>query len=334
MEKKNDSKNDRIQQTAGTATAAAPENIGDASDGRKKADAQTRLEARFIESQTNLSASRKRLLNRILEEPHEAFFLSSREMARRYGVDSSTIVRSIQAMGYEKFADFSHDLRNHFVKQITPYTAMKAAAQKNRSVADYVNQSVEQDLANLNALKAGLDADKILELAKQIHRTRRIVIVGVDFAAPLAMLLAYGLVRLGFDAEAPTGSTGVVQNKVRIMTKKDLLIAISFGQGLRETVEAAQRARRQNVPTFGITDGDKTPIARFCEQYIIAPTVRTSFLDSYVAPVAAINAILVACAHSQPKRALEMLEQTDREDSDGARWYQEEKGADKNTGKR
>ncbi|MCB1025781.1 MAG: hypothetical protein KDB79_15395, partial [Acidobacteria bacterium] len=75
------------------------------------------------------------------------------------------------------------------------------------------------------------------------------------------------------------------------------------------------------VPTFGITDGDKTPIAKFCDDYIIAPIVRTSFLDSYVAPVAAIDAILVACAHSQPKRALELLEQTDKEDSDGARWY-------------
>ena len=325
MEKKNGSKNNRIRKTNGFEAVDAAENIGESSDGRNAADVRTRLEARFIESQTNLSASRKRLLNQILDEPHEAFFLSSREMARRYGVDSSTIVRSVQAMGYEKFADFSHDLRNHFVKQITPYTAMKAAAQKNRSVADYINQSVEQDLANLNALKAGLDADKILELAKQIHRTRRIVIVGVDFAAPLAKLFAYGLVRLGFDAEAPTGSTGVVQNKVRIMTKKDLLMAISFGQGLRETVEAAKRARRQNVPTFGITDSDKTPIAQFCEQYITASTERTSFLDSYVAPVAAINAILVACAHSQPKRALELLEQTDKEDSDGGRWYQENK---------
>jgi DNA-binding MurR/RpiR family transcriptional regulator len=244
-------------------------------------------------------------------------------MARRYEVDSATVVRSVQAMGYEKYADFAHDLRNHFVTQITPYTAMKAAAQKNRSVADYIHQSVEQDLANLNALKAGLDTDKILELAKQIHRTRRIVVVGVDFAAPLAMSLAYGLVRLGFDAEAPTGSSGVVQNKVRIMTKKDLLMAISFGQGLRETVEAVQRAQRQNVPTFGITDGDNTPIAQFCEQYIIASIERTSFLDSYVAPVAAINAILVACAHSQPKRALELLEQTDKEDSTGARWYRD-----------
>lgn len=317
MEKNAGSRKSRIQKTDDTAI------IDEVTNGSDSSDRQTPLEMRFIEAQTNLSSSRKLLLNKILGEPHESFFLSSREMARRYGVDSSTVVRTVQAMGYEKFADFAHDLRNHFVTQITPYSSMKAAAQKNSSVADYIHQSIEQDLENLNALKDGLDADRIIELVKQIHRSRRIVVVGIDFAASLAMSLAYGLVRLGCDAEAPTGSTGVVQNKVRVMTEKDLLIAISFGQGLRETVEAVRRARRQNVLTFGITDGDKTPIARFCEQYLIASIARTSFLDSYVAPTAAINAILVACAHSQPKRALELLAQTDKEDSEGARWYRE-----------
>ena len=117
------------------------------------------------------------------------------------------------------------------------------------------------------------------------------------------------------------------------MTKNDLLIAISFGTGLRETIEATKRTKRQNVPTFGITDGDKTPIARYCEQYIITPTIRLSFLDSYVAPVAAINAILVACAHSQPKRALELLAQTDKEDSEGRRWYKENEDRIKLLGK-
>ena len=136
------------------------------------------------------------------------------------------------------------------------------------------------------------------------------------------MAMAYGLVRLGCDAEAPVGSTGVVQNKVKILTEKDLLIAISFGQGLRETVEAVQRAQQQNVPTFGITDSDKTPIARFCNQYIIASIARASFLDSYVAPIAAINAILTACAHTQTKRALELLAQSEKEYSIGTRWYQ------------
>ncbi|MGI8786226.1 MAG: MurR/RpiR family transcriptional regulator [Pyrinomonadaceae bacterium] len=322
MEKTTRSKKSRVQKTNGREAVETIKNDGDLPQ-TAATTTQTSLEARFNEAQTNLSASRQRLLQQILDEPHETYFLSSREMARRYEVDSATVVRSVQAMGYEKFADFAHDLRDHFVTQITPYSSMKAAAQKNSSVADYVRQSVHQDLTNLTALKDALETDKIIELAKQIHRTRRIVIVGIDFAASLAMSLAYGLVRLGCDAEAPTGSTGALHSKVRILTEKDLLIAISFGQGLRETVEAAQRARRQNVPTFGITDGDKTPIARFCEQYLIASIARTSFLDSYVAPVAAINAILVACAHSQPKRALELLAQTEKEDGDGARWYRE-----------
>ncbi len=331
MDKNTHSKKSRIQKTNGTSTVDVVKNDGDSS--QIAGGAQTPLEERFTEARTNLSTSRQRLLRRILDEPHETYFLSSREMARRYEVDSATIVRAVQAMGYQKFADFAHDLRNHFVTQITPYTAMKAAAQKNRSVADYVHQSINQDLENLNALKTSLDVNKIVELAKQIHRTRRIIVVGIDFAASLAMSLAYGLVRLGCDAEAPTGSTGVVQNKIKIMTEKDLLVAISFGQGLRETVEAVQRARRQGVPTFGITDGDKTPIARFCDQYIIASIARASFLDSYVASVAAINAILIACAHSQPKRALELLAQTEKEYSSGARWYQANEDSDQKPGK-
>lgn len=297
--------------------------------GHPSTETKTPLEIRFIEAQTNLSTKRKRLLQQILSEPQETFFLSSREMGKRYDVDSATIVRTIQAMGYEKFADFVHDLRNHFVTQITPYTAMKAATQKNQSVTDYVRQSLETDTNSLNALKSQIDIEMVIELAKQIHRTKRIIVIGIDFAASLAVAMAYGLLRLGCDAEAPVGSTGVVQNKVKLLTKKDLLIAISFGQGLRETVEAAEQASRQNVPTFGITDNDKTPIARFCDKYLVASIDRASFLDSYVAPIAAINAILTACAHTHTKRALELLEQGEKEYSSGTRWYQKNEDSTK-----
>ena len=291
-------------------------------------DGKTNLEARFLDAKRHLSSSRQLLLNQILKEADETFFLSSREMGNRYGVDAATIVRTIQAMGYEKFADFSRDLRDHFVTQITPYTAMRAATQKSRSVADYVHQSVEKDLENLNQLNAHLEVDKVIELAKQIHVTRRIIIVGIDFAASLAMSFAYGLIRLGCDAEAPVGTSGLVQNKISMMTGKDLLVAISFGRCLRETVEAVKRAHQREVPTFGVPDSDKTPIARYCDQYLITSTGRASFIDSYVAPVAAINAILVACAHTQPKRSLKLLEQFDRESASVARWYDENADAD------
>jgi DNA-binding MurR/RpiR family transcriptional regulator len=283
------------------------------------------LGARFFDTQAELSASRQRLLRQIIDESNETFFLSSREMGRRYNVDTATIIRTVQALGYEKFADFAQDLRAHFVTQITPYSAMKAAEQSNRSVSDLVRQSVDQDLDNLSAFRSALDPDKIIEIAKQINQARRIVILGIDFAASLAGSLAYALVRLGFDADAPVGSIGSVQNKIRIMTPKDLLIAISFGRGLRLTVEAVQNARQRNVPSFGITDSDSTPIAKYCDGYLVAATTRTSFIDSYVAPVTALHAVLVACAHSQSDRSLEHLRISEEENFASDRWYSETK---------
>ena len=286
------------------------------------------LGIRLLDKHVDLSPGRQRLLRRILDESDETFFLSSREMGRRYDVDSATIIRTVQALGYEKFADFVQDLREHFVTQITPYSAMKAAEQTNRSVADRVRQSIDQDLENLTALKSKLDPDKLVEIAKQINHARRIIIIGIDFAASLARSLAYALVRLGFDAEAPDGSSGVVQNKVKIMTPKDLLVAISFGRGLRDTVDAVLTARRRNVPSFGITDSDTTPIAKYCDTYLTASVARTSFIDSYAAPTAAINALLVACAHSQSARSLEHLRDSEEENTSSVRWYKEPKSLD------
>ncbi len=324
----------KSRKSNGAVAGGGNGNTTDPVDGLHGNDVQTKLEARFLDTRTDLSTSRQRLLSQILAEADETFYLSSREMGRRYSVDSATIVRTIQAMGYKKFADFAHDLRNHFVTQITPYASMREATQKHRSVADYVNNSIDKDLENLNLLKSSVDVAKVIEIAKQFHGTRRIIIVGIDFAASLAVSFAYGLVRLGCDAEAPMGTSGSVQNKISILTEKDLFVAISFGKCLRETVEAVQRAKRHNVPTLGITDSDKTPIARLCDQYIVASTARASFIDSYVAPVAAINAILIAYAHSQPKRALKLLEEFDKESASGSRWYQGNDGVEHMSGKR
>ncbi len=290
-------------------------------DGNSIKNSPTTLEARFAQSQ--LSRSRRQLIRAILDNHDETYFLSSRGMAKLYNVDAATIVRTIQALGYERFADFAADLRQHFVKQITPYSVLKAAAREKRSVTDHVRYCMERDTESLSVLKSGLDTDRVVELAKIIHRSRRILVTGVDLAASLAWFLAYSLMPLGFDAEAPVGSTGNLQHKIDILTGKDLLIAISFGRCLRETVESVIRARERGVPTFGITDNDTTPIAMHCDAYLVAPASSPSFTGSYVAPMALINTIIVACSHLQPKRALAMLGRTEEEYRTGSRWYQE-----------
>jgi DNA-binding MurR/RpiR family transcriptional regulator len=282
---------------------------------------RTPLEIRYAKSQANLSRSRKKLLGMILENPGDTFFLSSRELAKRYDVDAATIVRAIQALGYGKFAEFVADLRSHFIMRITPYTALKAASQQRRSPADRIRHGVEMDLRNLQSLRTGLDPERIIALSRLVKRARRIMVVGIDLAASLSWHLAYGLVHLGFPAEAPVGGTGNVQRRVRTLTSKDLVIAISFGQCLRETVEAALRAKKQGVPTFGITDSERTPIARVCDNFCLASVASPSFGSSYVGPMSVVGAILIACAHTQTSRTLALLRRSAEEDRADRRWY-------------
>lgn len=279
----------------------------------------TSLESRFAQAQSSLNSSRSKLIQSILDHAEDNYFLSSRALAKRYEVDKATIVRSIQALGYERYAEFAADLRAHFVSRITPYTLMKTAAREKRSIADHVEHSLEMDAHNLQALRSQLSAAEVIKLAKRIHSARRVLVVGVDFAHSLSYLLAYGLVSLGYNAESPTGSAGNLQQKVRLLGRKDLLIAISFGRCLRATVDAVLRARENGVPSFGITDTDKTPIARFCDSFWIASIANPSFHGSYVAPIAAMDALFVACAHIQPQRSLAVLRRKD-EDSQ-SRWY-------------
>ncbi|HJQ69012.1 MAG TPA: MurR/RpiR family transcriptional regulator [Blastocatellia bacterium] len=293
-------------------------------DGSRGDDSSTPLEVRFAQSQ--LSRSRRQLIRAILDNNEETFYLSSHELAKRYSVDASTIVRTVQALGYERFADFAADLRQHFVKQITPYAVLKAATRAKRSVTDQIDYCVERDTESLSVLRSSFESDRVVELAKLIHRSRRILVVGVDLAASLAWFLAYGLTPLAIDAEAPVGSRGNLQHKVDVLTGKDLLIAISFRRCLRETVESVLRARERGVPTFGITDSATTPIAMHCDAYLLASTSSPSFTGSYVAPMALINTIIVACSHIQPKRSLALLGQQEEEYRTGARWYQEPQG--------
>lgn len=234
----------------------------------------------------------------------------------------------MQALGYQRYADFATDLREHFVSRLTPYRILKATTDEKRSPADHVRHSLERDLWNLSLLQSGLDSGRVVSFARRIHQARRILVVGSDLAASLAWFLAYALLPLGFDAESPVGTGGNLQHKVRLLARKDLLVAISFGRCLRVTVEAAKLARSRRVPTVAITDSDTTPLARECDGYLVASTAGATFSGSYVAPMALLNAIVLACAEIAPSRALALLRQTEKEYLSGPRWYEEAPGRD------
>src|SRR5207302_4085833 len=97
----------------------------------------TAVEQRFAEARLRLGPHRQELIRAMVDRCEETCFLSSREVGRLYGVNAATVVRTVQAMGYSGFADFTNDLRQHLMARMTPYTALKAATREKRSIADH-----------------------------------------------------------------------------------------------------------------------------------------------------------------------------------------------------
>lgn len=279
----------------------------------------TALESRFSEAEPKLRSSRKRLIREILDNPEDTYFLSSRALAKRYGLDPTTIVRTVQALGYERYAEFAADLRSHFVSRITPSALMKSTMREKRSMAQHVEHTLQMDLHNVNSLCSTVDVKCILEIAKRIDRARKILVVGVDFAAALSQLLAYSLVSIRYDALSPVGSSGNLCQSVLLLEPRDLLIAFSFGRCLQNTVDSVLLAHKNGVPTFGITDSDKSPIARYCDSFLVVSIASPSIQGSYVAVVSVINAILMACTQIHPRRTLAALQR--KEEESRSRWY-------------
>ena len=110
------------------------------------------------------------------------------------------------------------------------------------------------------------------------------------------------------------------------------MIALSVGPCLQDTGDSVIGASDNGVPTFGMTDSDQSPIARFCDSFWNTSVASPAFHESYVAPVAAVDALLVACAQLRPERSLANLQR--KEQKFRNRWYSPHRDERKNRNSR
>jgi DNA-binding MurR/RpiR family transcriptional regulator len=249
-------------------------------------------------------------------------FLSSHELAARFDTDPATVVRTVQALGYDGFADFARDLRGHFLSNVSPYRVMAAETTDRKGPAHHVRLSLQRDLQNVQKVHDALDPALLVSVGARLRRCRTVIVVAGDLDHTFAEYLAYTLSAMGIVATAPAGE-GLTLCRGRALTREDGVVAIGFRRCLRVPVEAVEAARARGAFTLAITDADTTPLARKAEAQLLAPIAGESFANSYVAPLAAINALLVACAHANARRTLELLKPTEAEYAHGLRWHQE-----------
>jgi RpiR family carbohydrate utilization transcriptional regulator len=288
---------------------------------RKAAQLDTSPRTSLTELIVRLSPKRQEIIRPVIESPREFVLLSVRSMARRLNTDPATTVRIVRAMGFPGYRQFQKFLHELSIAHATSLDTMRASPVRDAPIPAHVRESLEQESRNLQALRNSLEYKRIETLARRVYRAKRILIIAGDMAATLATYFEYHLTILGLTALTAT-TAGRTAHASRNVGRDDLVFAISFGRGLRLTVEGMQQARSRGAYCVGITDTFVSPIARYANECFLASVGTPSFGASYVAPVALLNVIHVACANYRRRRTLLQLKQAEVEQRLGSRWYE------------
>src|SRR5208283_3612700 len=209
----------------------------------------------------HLSPKRQEIIRPVLENPRPFVLLSVRALAGRLGTDPATTVRIVQGLGFATYKDFQRHLHHLSVAYATSLDTMKAAEREGTGPATLVRAALHRDMQNLHALSNSLNAEKVCALAKRLYESPKILLLGGDAAKSLVHHLEYHLTMIGLPVVSAT-TAGRVSPVVRNVTRKDLVIGISFRRGLRQTVEGLQAAKRNGSYTIAITDTFVSPLAR------------------------------------------------------------------------
>ena len=273
----------------------------------------------FAERINRLSKKRRELIRPIQEHPRDYVLLPIRDVAGKLGTDPATVLRIVRGLGFVSYRNFKVYLHELSIASATSLEGLWGATSNDSSILSHGEQALEQDVRNLHALRNTLDMKRVAALAKRIHQARRILILGGDLAISLVDFLEYRLTLLGFPAVAAT-TPGHVANSSRNCGKKDLVMAISFRRGLRQTVEGMQQAHANGAYCVGITDTFISPIARFADECFLTP-VEAHLSNSYTVPMSFLNVLLTICAHQHRARTVRILKKADQEQRHGFRWY-------------
>jgi DNA-binding MurR/RpiR family transcriptional regulator len=272
----------------------------------------------FAERINRLSKKRRELIRPVQQHPRDYVLLSIRDVAHKLGTDASTVLRIARGLGFDSYRDFKAYLHELSIASATSLESMRNHM-ANSSIVSHGHKSLEQDIRNLHALRNTLDIKRVGVLAKRIHEARRIIILGGDLAISLVHFLDYRLNLLGFPVTSAI-LPGYAANATRNCGKQDLVIAISFRRGLRQTVEGLQQAHANGAYCVGVTDTFISPIARFSDECFLMP-VEAHLSNSYAAPMSFLNVLLTVCAHYRRARTVRILKKVDQEQRHGFRWY-------------
>jgi len=261
----------------------------------------TDLSQRIKHLYDGFSKGQKRIADLILNDYDKAAYMTAANLGRLVGVSESTVVRFAGEIGYDGYGEFQRAIQELVKSRLTPNQRIEVTKQRIKD-GDIIEKVMESDINKIRRTLEKLDKDSYYKAVEAILSARNIYVMGARSTEALAMVLNHNL-SLIFDNVKlikPTSSAEIFEQMLSI-NENDVLIAFSFPRYSSKMISAVKYAKQNGAKTVVFTDSDISPLAEYASCLLTAQFDMASFMDSLVAPISIINAIIVEITRRKEK---------------------------------
>lgn len=262
---------------------------------------------RINHNYSSMSKGQKLLATYITDNYDKAVFLTAAKMGQIVGVSESTVVRFAMSLGYKGYPEFQKALEELVRNKLNSVQRMEVTYGRI-SQSEILETVLHSDADKLKTTLEKIDHAAFELAVDTILNAKNIYIVGIRSCAPLASFLSFYL-NLMFDNVKllhTNSASEIFEQMVRI-DDDDVIIGISFPRYSMRTLKALEFANNRNAKVITITDSIHSPMNLYSSCNLIADSDMASIVDSLVAPLSVINALIVALCMKKQKEVAKTL---------------------------
>ena len=249
----------------------------------------------MIESNmSTFSKGQKRIANYILQNSDKAAFMTASKLGKLSGVSESTVVRFASELGYDGYPSMQRALQEMIRSRLTSTQRIQAADDQFGG-QDVLTAVIQSDMDKLRMVSDEADRTEFSKAVDVILGARHIYILGTRSSYFVAGYLNFYLHLLtGNVTLVQSNAAGEIFEQLLRIGPGDVMIAISFPRYSKVTMNTVKFAQDRGATIVAVTDNELSPVYQMADAALMAPSEMISFVDSMVAPLSLINALLIA----------------------------------------
>ena len=270
------------------------------------------LLSRINQQYSKLSKGQKRLASYIVDNYDKAVFLTAARLGNKVGVSESTTVRFATQLGYSGFPEFHRALEELVINKLNAIQRMEVTYGRVPQ-AEILDKVLQADIDKIKQTMESLDHNAFDLAVETLLKAKTIYVIGIRSCAPLAHFLSFYLNLIFEDVRLiQTSSASEIFEQMIRIGEKDVIIGISFPRYSMRTLKAMEFANNRNAKVITLTDSIHSPMNLYSSCNLIARSDMASIVDSLVAPLSVINALVVALCMKKQQDVVDTLESMEK----------------------